>query len=212
MNDRCCPGATAVADFAASTDWPADVSRHLYDWLTGLPVDGRSVLELGCGQGRMLVGLLLAGADRATGIDLDPEAIAIARDRVSEARLDSRATLFVGDGLDHEIEPHDLVVLDRVICCDPDGEQLARRALASTRWAYAMSVPESRGLRGAWNRVVYGLDGLRSRLLREERVYLYDVPGLERAVRAAGFALHRSRRLGKWYLAVYLRQPSVPAA
>lgn len=205
MSDACCSEPRGPADYAASIDWPADISRDLYTWLTELPLAGQTVLDIGCGHGRLLVGALLAGAERATGIDLDPEAIAAARDRVGDAHLGDRVTLLVGDGLDERLEPHDLVMLDRVICCDPDGEELARRGLASARWAFAMSVPESRGIRGAWNRVVYGLDLVRSWLRREGRVYLHDVPRLERAIRDAGFVHHRSRRTGKWYLAVYLR-------
>lgn len=211
MSDACCPEPRGAADYAASTDWPADVSRELYTWLTELSLAGRSVLDIGCGQGRLLVGALLAGAERATGIDLDPEAIEVARDRVREAGLEERVVLTVGDGLDARLEAHDVVILDRVICCDPDGDELAGQGLAAAGWAFAMSVPESRGIRGAWNRVVYGLDPLRSRLLREGRVYLHDVPRLERAISRAGFVRHRSEHLGKWYMALYLHEGARPS-
>lgn len=212
MSDACCPEPRSAADYAASTDWPAEVSRQLYTWLSELPLSGRSVLDIGCGQGRLLVGALLAGAERATGIDLDPEAINVAADRAREAALEERVTLIVGDGLDTRLEAHDVVVLDRVICCDPDGAALALRSLGPARWAYVISVPESRGPRGAWNRLVYAVDPLRSRLTRGGRVYLHDVARLERGIGDAGFAPHRSNRIGKWYLALYLRRTGAAAS
>lgn len=203
MNEPACchqPGA-----YAAATDWPADVSRLLLDRLTQLGVGGRSVLEIGCGQGRLLIGLLLAGASRATGIDLDPEAIEEARERSRRAGVTDGIQLTGGDGLELELPPHDLVVLDRVICCDPDGEGLVRRSVHAARWAYALSVPESRGWRGRWNRLVYGVDAVRSWLFREQRVYLYDVRRLEGTILAAGLSLRRRERIGKWYVGLYVR-------
>ena len=49
-----------------------------------LPVEGLEILELGCGDGTTTSLLALAGA-RMTGVDISPQAIALARER---ARLD----------------------------------------------------------------------------------------------------------------------------
>ncbi|HLE58056.1 MAG TPA: methyltransferase domain-containing protein [Candidatus Limnocylindria bacterium] len=200
----CC----ADGDYAAITDWPFDVSRVLYQRLDQLGFEGRSVLEIGCGYGRLLVGSLLAGATTATGVELDPEALERARERADEAGVSDRCALLPGDGADLNLVAHDLVVLDRVICCYADGDRLVERSAAAALHGYAVSVPESRGLRGAWNRLTYPIGNMLDRLRGEDRVYLHDVRAIERRLVAAGFRLHSGEWLGKWYLGVFVRDQS----
>jgi Ribosomal protein L11 methylase len=206
MRAESCP-CCDEGGYAASTDWPSDVSRLLYERLEQLGFAGRSVLEIGCGYGRLLVGAVLAGAPSVTGVELDPEALEEARKRAEEAEVSARCTLLPGDGAELELAPHDLVVLDRVICCYADGDRLVERSVALAGGAYAMTVPESRGPRGAWNRVVYAVGDLLDRLRGKDRVYLHDVRRIERRLAAAGFQLHCADRLGKWYLGIHLRAP-----
>lgn len=191
--------------YAATTDWPSDVSQVLYQRLEQVGFTGRSVLEIGCGFGRLLVGSLLAGASTATGVELDAEALEEARERAEEVGVSDRCALLPGDGAELDLAPHDLVVLDRVICCYAEGERLVERSVALAGHAYAMTIPESRGPRGAWNRVTYTLGDLLDRLRGEERVYLHDVAGIDRQLAAAGFRLHSGEWVGKWYLAIFLR-------
>ena len=194
-----------AAGYAEDADWPSDVSRALYERLALLGFAGRSVLEIGCGYGRLLVGALVAGARRGTGVELDPEALDEARERAEESGVAARITFVAGDGAELALAPHDLVVLDRAICCYPDGDRLLDRSIAVARLAYAMTVPESRGLRGAWNRVVYTVGGVLDYVRGEEPVYLHDVRRMERRLSAAGFALDHAERVGKWHLGIYLR-------
>jgi magnesium-protoporphyrin O-methyltransferase len=193
------------AGYAESTDWPADVSRLLYERLAELGFAGRSVLEIGCGYGRLLVGALVAGARLGTGVELDREALDEAGERAEEAGVAARSTFLLGDGADRELAAHDIVVLDRVICCYADADRLIDRSVAAAGHAYAMTVPESRGLRGAWNRVAYTFSGLLDRLRGEEPVYLHDVRRMERLLAAAGFRLESAERTGKWHVGIYLR-------
>ena len=43
-------------------------------WLDGLPLDGRRVLDFGCGSGILAVAALCLGARSAVAIDIDPQA------------------------------------------------------------------------------------------------------------------------------------------
>ena len=56
---------------------------------------GQRVLEVGCGRGVGLEILLALGAAHVTGFDLDPDMVALARERV--AKYGHRAHVFVGD-------------------------------------------------------------------------------------------------------------------
>lgn len=200
-----CGHETRTREYSADAEWPADVSRLLFQRLAGLGLLHRSVLEIGCGYGRLIVGSVIAGAERGTGIDMDAEAIEAARTRACEAGVSEKIRLADEDGARDALVPHDLVVLDRVICCEPDGKLLVRRSVAAAGWAYAMTVPETRGLRGAWNRLAYAGDAIWSWLTRQDRVYLHEVTGLERLIAEGGFGVHHSERLGKWHLGIYVR-------
>lgn len=204
--ERCdCGHETRTGEYSAAADWPADVSRLLFERLAELGLHGRSVLEIGCGYGRLIVGSVIAGASRGTGIDMDAEAIEAARTRAREAGVGERIRLADEDGVRDALVPHDVVVLDRVICCEPEGELLVRRSVAAAGWAYAITVPETRGLRGAWNRVAYAGDAVWSWVTRQDRVYLHDVTRLERLIAEEGLGVHHAERRGKWHLGIYVR-------
>ena len=65
---------------------PATIAADmLYTAHTFGDVEGREVVDLGCGSGILSIGAALLGAKRVTGIDVDPQAIDDARRNVEEA-------------------------------------------------------------------------------------------------------------------------------
>ena len=67
-------------------------------------VRGRSVLELGCGEGRLTVGI---AEDAASVLAFDPEAEAVAKARSSlPAELAHRVVYRVASATEIELEPH----------------------------------------------------------------------------------------------------------
>jgi ubiquinone/menaquinone biosynthesis C-methylase UbiE len=78
-----------------------------------LPLGNRRILDVGCGEGDLLAGLLTCGArtDRLQGIDLLPERIAIARERHPDIRFATGN----GDSLPFEADAFDIVVLSTVL-------------------------------------------------------------------------------------------------
>jgi len=58
-------------------------------------LDGKRVLEIGCGRGVGVEILLSLGAEQVTGFDLDPKMIALAQTRLE--KYGDRARVFVGD-------------------------------------------------------------------------------------------------------------------
>jgi magnesium-protoporphyrin O-methyltransferase len=197
----CC----TVGAYAETADWPSDVSRLLFAHLERQGFAGRSVLEIGCGYGRILIGAAVGGASRVTGVELDGEALEEAEVLAADEGLDGQIDWVEGDGAEVDLDPHDVVVLDRAICCYPDGRRLVSHSLAAAGQVYAITVPESRGLRGAWNRFVHASMGLWDAVRGEARVYLHDVAMIEALITRAGFRLETRERLGKWYLGIYVR-------
>lgn len=67
---------------------PAAVAADLL-WQAALDgaIDGKAVLDLGCGTGMFARGAVLLGAARVVGVDQDPAALATAQEVVPEASL-----------------------------------------------------------------------------------------------------------------------------
>jgi SAM-dependent methyltransferase len=67
------------------------------------PVEGRTVLDIGCGPGHYGVALAKQGAAKVLGLDFAPGMLAIARARAERAGVEDRCTFDLGDFLTHPI-------------------------------------------------------------------------------------------------------------
>jgi SAM-dependent methyltransferase len=184
----------------------AGISGFLLDRLEEVGVERRSFLDLGCGMGDLALEALRRGATMATGVDLSPASIEVARRRAGESHLAERATFQVGDAASATIEPHDVVVLNKSICCYPDPDRLVAKATAVGGRVLAFSVPASVGLRGLLARAVILLENA-WRLVRGDpfRAFVHDVRRLDANVRANGFEPASRRNRWMWHVAVYAR-------
>ena len=196
-----------AAEWADLDEFPdlVEVSARLLDLLRDTPMRRPSVLEFGCGTGAVGVALLEMDAARVTGIDLSPTSIELARRRSEAAGLADRASFEIGNAAATDAEPHDWVVMDRVLCCFGDPDRLVDRAIAHAGERIAITVPESRGWRGLVNRPLWAIEFAWDRLHGGCRGYVHDLRTIERRLAAAGFAPAGSARIGLWFLGVYDR-------
>ena len=181
-------------------------TQRLFGLLSDVGDAKPTLLELGCGSGALLVGLLESGATRADGVDLSIGSLDAAKRRAEAAGVADRATFTQGDGALVELDPHDWVVMDRVICCYPDAPALLANALPAASRRFAFSVPTSRGMRGLANRVIWGLEGLWDRLRSNAPGYVHSLNVIEGRLRAAGFKPLRSSTGLMWHAAVWERR------
>jgi len=195
--------------WSATTDFPpmADVSAVLLARLIDVATRHPSVLELGCGTGALSIALLERGADRATGLDLSQTSLQVARRRAAAAGVDQRVTFIGGNAATAPVEPHDWVILDRSICCFSDAEGLVGAAIAAARERVAITIPESRGWRGMFNRVRLGVKTVWDELRGGCRSYVHRVDRIEAQLARAGFQASATERThhGRWLIAVYQR-------
>jgi magnesium-protoporphyrin O-methyltransferase len=187
----------------------AGITRDLLDVL-GSSVVGRSILDLGCGTGDLALGALARGATRAHGLDLGPGAIEEARALARERRVDDRATFTVGDAASVPLDPHDVVLLNRVLCCYPDVDALLANSLSAAGSVYAFTAPPSAGLLGSFARAETRMANVwfrtRGRKFRGFQAYVHDLAAVDRRIREAGFIpVTQGRRRLVWHLAVYER-------
>ena len=162
--------------------------------------------SLVAGVGGLLLRLVQAGAARATGVDLSPASIDAARDRFEQAQLSERAHLSVGDAARVPLEPHDWVILDRVMCCYPDVERLLANTLPAARQIYAFTVPTSRGWRGVIARLEEWLENAWNSLRGQPCPgYVHNLDLIEERLVIAGFRLRHRDRQRLWHIAIYER-------
>src|SRR5215210_5878891 len=100
--------------------------RRMVEFLEREGLEGATVLEVGGGVGELHVELLKRGADRAVNLELSPAYDGEARRLLAEAGLEGRVERRIHDiaVAPDEVEPADVVVLHRVVCCYPDYERL----------------------------------------------------------------------------------------
>ena len=99
-------------------------------------VTGETVLDVGGGIGAIELELLAAGAQRATNVELSGEYEEAAAELIEERGLSERVDRRVGDFVTEPVEPHDVVVMHRVVCCYPDVDRLVgvRRRARDGGW------------------------------------------------------------------------------
>jgi SAM-dependent methyltransferase len=120
-------------------------ARRMVEFLGRLGVEGASVLEIGGGVGEVEVELLKAGAARAQNLELSPAYEQEARELAGQAGVQGRLDWRIHDLAEDPdaVEPADLVVLHRVVCCYPDYERLLAAAADHARRALVFSYPPS---------------------------------------------------------------------
>ncbi|MFN2589246.1 MAG: methyltransferase domain-containing protein [Actinomycetota bacterium] len=186
-------------------DGVAGVSSVLLKHVERLGIDGRTVLELGCGTGGLSLEALRRGASAVTGIDLSPVSVQVARRRAARSGLGERARFEVGDGAEGA-PPHDVVVLDKVICCYPVARRLLSASSEAARGGVVFSVPASRGLRGLAARVERFFENLWRAARRDPfRAYVHDLRGIDEGLRAQGLRRVSQAFSWTWYVAAYAR-------
>jgi magnesium-protoporphyrin O-methyltransferase len=183
------------------------VTRRLYSLLYDVGELRPTVLELGCGSGALLVGMLESGATHADGVDLSAGSLAAAKRRADAAGVADLTTFTQGDAARMTLDTHDWVVMDRVICCYPDVRDLLARAVPAAGRRFAFSVPTSRGLRGLMNRSWWGIEArFVTRIMRSACPgYVHSLDLIEGRLRAAGFELLRAGTGWMWHVAVWER-------
>jgi 2-polyprenyl-3-methyl-5-hydroxy-6-metoxy-1,4-benzoquinol methylase len=178
--------------------------RQLIDGIRRTGLEGKTLLEIGCGTGHLQRAQLQAGAQHGVGVDLSARLIGEARIEAQRIGLAARTDYRQGDFVElaDEIEPADIVVLDKVVCCYPDAERLLAAALDRTQRVLALTYPRDRTATRA------GV-ALMTALLRligcRFRPYLHEPASIEHWIRRAGFHPHSRSHTFVWMTEIHLR-------
>jgi 2-polyprenyl-3-methyl-5-hydroxy-6-metoxy-1,4-benzoquinol methylase len=169
-----------------------------------VPADGLTVLDIGAGVGAVHLELLKAGAAHATDVDGSPAYVEVARGEAARLGVADRVSHVTGDFVElaGQIEPADVVALDRVVCCYPDMRALVRLSAERTRRRYGLVYPRD----AWWIRAGTGLaNGLARLFRRRTRIWIHRTRDVESIVAEAGLAPAFRRQGIFWQVAVFER-------
>ena len=160
-------------------------------------VDGATVLEIGGGIGHIQLELLGAGAAHVTNLEIsenyEAEAAALLertgfQDRVTRRMVDIATS-------PDAVDPADIVVLHRVVCCYPDYERLLGAAGQLARRALVFSHPPANLV----SRIAIGGENLLRRMRRNPfRAFVHSPEDMLAVLEAQGLTPQLSKRSRGW--------------
>jgi 2-polyprenyl-3-methyl-5-hydroxy-6-metoxy-1,4-benzoquinol methylase len=142
------------------------------------PIQGKTVIDIGCGPGHYSVALAEQGAARVLGVDFAPGMIDIARRQAERANVTDRCTFTLGDFLDVTgDEKFDYAIVMGFMDYVEDAGALMRKVLSVCRGKAFFSFPAGGGPL-AWQRQLR----YRSRCA----LYMYTEPQIRALISALG--------------------------
>lgn len=187
---------------------PDPTTAALLDAIRTQGIDGATLLDIGGGVGAIQLALLEAGAASTVSVDASPDYVAVARAEAERRGFADRTSHLTGDfvALAGDLEPADVVTLDKVLCCYPDMQMLIDRSAARARRMLGLVYPRD----AWWVRVFATLGNVGYRLVRSAtRFYIHRQERVDRLVRAAGFEPRPVKRGLLWQVVLYVR-PAPP--
>lgn len=174
-------------------------ATRIVEMLESRGIGGARVLEIGGGVGDIQVELLRRGAATTTNLELVDSYERDAQALASEAGLAGRITrrqLDIAQDPD-AVEPHDIVVLHRVVCCYGDYERLLSAAAGHAGRLLVFSHPP----RNLVSRAMFGAENLMRRMTRTQfRTYLHRPSDLVRAAESGGMRVVDEHRGLGWHV------------
>jgi 2-polyprenyl-3-methyl-5-hydroxy-6-metoxy-1,4-benzoquinol methylase len=132
------------------------------------PIEGKTVIDIGCGPGHYSVALAARGAARVLGVDFASNMIDIAKKRAADAKVADRCTFTLGDFLEAGgDEQFDYAIVMGFMDYIADPLALMQKVLKICRGKAFFSFPADGGLL-AWQR--------RMRYKSRCDLYLYTEP------------------------------------
>jgi 2-polyprenyl-3-methyl-5-hydroxy-6-metoxy-1,4-benzoquinol methylase len=140
------------------------------------PIQGKSVLDVGCGPGHYSITLAQRGAGRVLGLDFAEGMLDLARQHARRAEVAERCQFLAGDFLNYRFsETFDYVIVMGFMDYMKDAKAVIEKALSVTRGRAFFSFPVASGWL-AWQRKV--------RYRNRCDLFLYARPELEALFRA----------------------------
>ena len=163
-----------------------------------------SLLEIGSGVGYMHQVLLEQGAKNAVGIDLAPDMLKEAQQWADEKDLTDRVQYIQGDFIEllDRVDPAEVTILDKVVCCYPHAELLINSSTVKTKRVYALTYPRNRWFIKAVMEIMAFFLKLSG---SDFRAFVHNPDDIERWILQAGFKKTYQAQTFIWLSQIYIR-------
>ncbi|MEX0737534.1 MAG: methyltransferase domain-containing protein [Bacteroidota bacterium] len=182
----------------------AKEQRFLLEGIKKEPIRSRTILDIGCGVGALHHTLLREGAARSVGIDIADGMVRQAEEFAKQFNLQDRAEYRTGDFvlLSDTIGESDVTVLDKVVCCYDNLEELLETSTGKTRLIFALTHPKENLLM----RVAFKTQIALAKLFRWKfHPYWHDWVVMKAAIIARGFEPMYENSTIAWQVLVFRR-------
>jgi magnesium-protoporphyrin O-methyltransferase len=167
-------------------------------------IENATVLEIGGGIGHLQVELLRRGAAHVTNLEISGSYEAEAAALLERTGLTDRVTRRLVDIAEapDDVEPADVVILHRVVCCYPDYERLLSAAGSHARRALAFTHPPANVIA----RTVMGSENLLRRIRGNPfRAFVHPPEEMVRVLQAQGLTQRLGQRRRGWQVVGMVR-------
>jgi magnesium-protoporphyrin O-methyltransferase len=183
---------------------PDKTTRILTGAIKRAGVEGLTLLDIGGGVGAIQHTLLEANAVHATSVEASTAYLAAAKLEAKRRGHAERVSYHHGNFVDlaEQIQPADIVTLDRVICCFDDMERLVSLSAAKARKLYGLVYPRSTW----WVKIVLALENFFYRLRHSPfRAFVHPTEAVEAILLHNGLKRHFYHQTWVWQVVVYSR-------
>ncbi len=167
------------------------MASSMVNYLASQDVAGARVLEVGGGVGAIQLELLKAGVAETVNVELSAGYEDAWKRLAEEEGVEDRITRHLGDFVEyqHDFEPADIVVMNRVVCCYPWMERLMEAAVTKTDRYLALTFPREMW----WVKAGLGMgNGFTAVRRCDFRAFVHPVAEIESVVTSSGFVVRHT--------------------
>lgn len=180
------------------------VQRYLLEGVRLQPVREKNILDIGCGVGALHLKLLQEGAAHATGIEAAEGMLEKAKEFSENLGLKEKISYHLGDFVDlaDTLPDAEITVMDKVVCCYENLDQLIQTSTRKTKQIYGLTHPRNNILVGS----VFRLQIAILKLFRFKfHPFWHDWDLMHQEITRQGFRLLYQKPTFAWNVAVFQR-------
>jgi len=184
---------------------PAQTTRQLIEALNREGVEGLTLLDIGGGVGDIQHEMLKSGVAHVTNCEASTASLEACRQEAERLGHSERILHLQGNFVElaKDIQPADIVTLDRVICCYHDMPGLVGLSAQKAKKFYGIVYPVDRW----WTRagVLLCLNFYNWLDRNPMRMFVHSQEAVETVIRSNGLERIFHREMGLWQVVVFTR-------
>jgi Methyltransferase domain len=183
---------------------PNKTTRKLLKALVNENPSGLTLLDIGGGIGVIQIELLKNGLLKSTDVDTSQSYINTSKRLMKENGFDDKAGYVHADFTDcyKDIEEHDIVTLEKVVCCYPDTKDLINHSAGKSKKYYGLVYP----MNGIIFKMAFGFLNLYLKIKKNPfRVFNHTESMIDGLICKNGFQRIYYGKSFPWKIALYER-------